>query len=101
MTEIPVRGPFDLAQSTRFLEGVAPARHPGAPDGGWLRALPAAQALAPAAEVRLHEEMAHRYGPAGRSPEALARTAEGRRPCRCWVAVLLRAACEERTARSC
>lgn len=31
--QIPVRGPFDLAQSTRFLEGFAPARHRGAPDG--------------------------------------------------------------------
>ncbi|MGY1700931.1 DNA-3-methyladenine glycosylase family protein [Geodermatophilus sp. SYSU D00766] len=30
---IPVRGPFDLAQSTRFLEGFTPARHVGAPDG--------------------------------------------------------------------
>ncbi|WP_217644660.1 hypothetical protein [Geodermatophilus amargosae] len=36
MTEIPVRGPFDLARSARFLEGFAPARHPGAP-GGVLR----------------------------------------------------------------
>ncbi|GAB3323019.1 DNA-3-methyladenine glycosylase [Geodermatophilus aquaeductus] len=33
MIALPVRGPFDLAQSARFLEGFAPARHRGAPDG--------------------------------------------------------------------
>ncbi|SFT65366.1 DNA-3-methyladenine glycosylase II [Geodermatophilus amargosae] len=108
------------------LRGLAEAALDGRLDGGRLRALPAEQALAevrelpgigpfsadlvvvrgagapdvlPAAEARLHEEMAHRYGRAGPSPEALARIAEGGRPCRSWVAVLLRAAREERTAR--
>jgi hypothetical protein len=31
VTEIPVHGPFDLAQSTRFLEGFAPAELPVPP----------------------------------------------------------------------
>src|SRR4051812_44035709 len=34
---LPVRGPFSLAASTRFLEGFAPARYRGSPDGGPLR----------------------------------------------------------------
>ena len=53
----------------------------------------------PAAETRLHEEMAHRYGLADPSPAELARIAERWRPYRSWAAVLLRAAHDERTAR--
>src|SRR3954447_22492041 len=34
---LPVRGPFSLAASTRLLEGFAPARYRGSPDGGPLR----------------------------------------------------------------
>jgi 3-methyladenine DNA glycosylase/8-oxoguanine DNA glycosylase len=34
---LPVRGPFSLAASTRFLEGFAPARYRGSSDGGPLR----------------------------------------------------------------
>src|SRR2546421_10841741 len=34
---LSVRGPFSLAASTRFLEGFAPARYRGSPDGGPLR----------------------------------------------------------------
>src|SRR4051794_16787421 len=34
---LPVRGPFSLAASTRFLEGFTPARYRGSPDGGPLR----------------------------------------------------------------
>jgi DNA-3-methyladenine glycosylase II len=35
--ELPVHGPFSLAASRRFLEGFAPARYRGSPDGGPLR----------------------------------------------------------------
>ena len=35
--ELPLRGPFSLAASTRFLEGFTPARYRGSPDGGPLR----------------------------------------------------------------
>jgi DNA-3-methyladenine glycosylase II len=35
--ELPFRGPFSLAASTRFLEGFTPARYRGSPDGGPLR----------------------------------------------------------------
>ena len=35
--DIPVRGPFSLAASTRFLEGFTPAAYRGSPDGGPLR----------------------------------------------------------------
>jgi DNA-3-methyladenine glycosylase II len=34
---LPVRGPFSLAAGSRFLEGFAPARYRGSPDGGPLR----------------------------------------------------------------
>src|SRR3954447_4327888 len=34
---LPVRGPFSLSASTRFLEGFTPARYRGSPDGGPLR----------------------------------------------------------------
>ena len=44
--------------------------------------------------------MAHRYGLADPSPAELARIAEGWQPYRSWAAVLLRAAHDERTARS-
>src|SRR3712207_3158262 len=35
--ELPVRGPFSLTASTRFLEGFTPARYRGSSDGGPLR----------------------------------------------------------------
>lgn len=109
------------------LRGLAEAALDGRLDGGRLRALPVERALAevrelpgigpfsadlvvvrgagapdvlPTAEPRLREEMTHRYGLADPSPAELGRIAEGWRPYRSWVAVLLRAAHDERTARS-
>jgi DNA-3-methyladenine glycosylase II len=35
--QLPVRGPFSLAESTRFLEGFTPARYRGSPGDGRLR----------------------------------------------------------------
>ncbi|MGY1726526.1 DNA-3-methyladenine glycosylase family protein [Geodermatophilus sp. SYSU D01062] len=109
------------------LRGLAGAALDGRLDGGRLRALPVEQALAevrelpgigpfsaelvvvrgagapdvfPAAEARLHEEMARRYGRADPSPAELAGIAERWRPFRSWASVLLRAAREERAARA-
>ncbi|WP_448640516.1 DNA-3-methyladenine glycosylase family protein [Geodermatophilus sp. URMC 63] len=109
------------------LRGLAEAALDGRLDGGRLRALPVEQALAsvrelpgigpfsaelvvvrgagapdvfPAAEPRLHGEMAHRYGLADPSPAELTRVAERWRPYRSWAAVLLRAAAEGRALRS-
>ena len=118
--------PVPAAKRDR-LRGLAEAALDGRLDGGRLRALPVEQALAevlelpgigpfsadlvvvrgagapdvfPAAEARLHEEMAQRYGLADPSSAELARIAEGWRPYRSWAAVLLRTAREERTTRS-
>ncbi|SDC81690.1 HhH-GPD superfamily base excision DNA repair protein [Geodermatophilus telluris] len=109
------------------LRGLAEAALDGRLDGGRLRALPAVEALAkvrelpgigpssaelvvvrgagapdvfPEAEPRLHGEIAHRYGLTDPSPAELTRVAEAWRPYRSWAVVLLRAAREERAARS-
>jgi DNA-3-methyladenine glycosylase II len=122
---LPERIPLVSQVKSDRLHGVAKAALEGRLEAAELRALPPDQALArlrelpgigpfsaelillrgaalpdglPAAEPRLHDEMAHQYGLSEPSTADLTEVAEAWRPYRTWVALLLRARREEETA---
>lgn len=122
---LPDRIPLVSEVKSDRIHGVARAALDGRLDADALRALPPEQALSqlralpgigpfsaelillrgaalpdgfPAAEPRLHDEMAHRYGRTSPTIAELTEIAEAWRPYRTWVALLLRARREEETA---
>lgn len=121
---LPERVPLVSELKSNRLHAIAEAALAGTLDAATLRAMPPDEAIAklrelpgigpfsaelillrgaghpdgfPTAESRLHEEMAHAYGRTEPSVADLSAIAEGWRPYRTWVALLLRTRQEEET----
>jgi DNA-3-methyladenine glycosylase II len=122
---LPERVPLVSELKSERLHAVARAALAGRLDAATLRALPTDEAVArlrelpgigpfsaelillrgaghpdgfPTAESRLHEEMAHAYELSEPTAADLARVADGWRPYRTWVSLLLRHRREEETS---